>query len=158
MKGSKKVTDQLNLVLVEVLTSINQYFLHSKIFQNEGLFGLSKKVYKESIRVMKDADKLTERILFLEALPNLQKLERLQIGETTKERFEADLKRSDKSVVLLKDAIAVCESEKDYVSRELLEALLEGEEEYLDWSETQLELISKMGCENYLAEKIKEEG
>ncbi|RAU19025.1 bacterioferritin [Nitrincola tibetensis] len=150
MKGEKAVIQQLNKVLTCELTSINQFFLHARIFGNWGFEQLNEKAYKKSIKDMKQADKLIERILLLEGLPNLQHLDRLRIGENPKEMLEADLGFVTDELTLLKDAILVCETAADYVSRELLEDLLEYEEEYLDWLETQLQLIDSLGTENYL--------
>ena len=149
MKGDAKVIDYLNQALKNELTAINQYFLHARIFDNWGLKKLYEHEYHESIDEMKHADVLIKRILFLEGLPNLQDLGRLYIGETTPEIFECDLKIELTAVPLLKEAIAYCESVSDYVSRELFEDILESEEEHIDWIETQLDLIKRVGLENY---------
>lgn len=149
MKGDAKVNEYLNQVLAIELTSINQYFLHARMFKNWGLSALNEKAYKKSIKDMKQADELIERILFLEGLPNLQKLNRLRIGENTAEMLQCDIDQILEQLDVLKEAIAYCESVKDYVSRELLEEIQEYEEEYLDWLETQQQLISQVGIENY---------
>jgi bacterioferritin len=155
MQTSPKVLPELNLVLVELLTTINQTFLHARIFKNWGLFELDKKIYKESIREMKAADDLINRILFLEGLPNLQELKRLGIGENAKEILHSDLTRSLGNVGLISNAIKVCEAEQDFQSRELLQKLLKDEQEHVDWLETQVSLIASTGLENYLAEMSK---
>ncbi len=149
MKGDVKVNEYLNQILSIELTSINQYFLHARMFKNWGFSELDEKAYKKSIKDMKQADKLIERILFLEGLPNLQKLNRLRIGENTAEMLQCDLDQITEQLEVLKEAIAYCESVKDYVSRELLEEIQEYEEEYLDWLETQQSLIAQVGIENY---------
>jgi bacterioferritin len=149
MKGDVKVNEYLNQLLSIELTSINQYFLHARMFKNWGFSELDEKAYKKSIKDMKQADKLIERILFLEGLPNLQKLNRLRIGENTAEMLQCDLDQITEQLEVLKEAIAYCESVKDYVSRELLEEIQEYEEEYLDWLETQQSLIAQVGIENY---------
>lgn len=156
MKGNAKVISHLNKSLICLLTSINQYFLHARMFKNWGLTELDSVTYKESIREMKKADDLISRILFLEGLPNLQKLDQLKIGENTEEILSADLNRATQNQKMLKDSILQCEQLKDFTSRDLLEDLLEGEEEHIDWLETQHHLISNMGIENYLAEKIED--
>lgn len=150
MKGKKSVIQQLNKVLTYELTSINQFFLHARMFGNWGFEALNEKAYKKSIKDMKQADKLIERVLLLEGLPNLQHLDRLRIGEAPEEMLIADQGFVSDQLILLKTAIQVCETEQDYVSRELLEGILEYEEDYLDWLETQQQLISSIGIENYL--------
>ena len=154
MKGDKQVIQFLNKVLRQELTAINQYFLHARMYKNWGLKQLDEHEYHESIDEMKHADRLIERILFLEGLPNLQDLGTLRIGENTREILEADLALELEAVPVLREAIAHSESVRDYVSRELFEDILESEEEHVDWIETQLELIGKIGIENYLQSKM----
>jgi bacterioferritin len=149
MKGNPNVLRTLNKVLTTELTSINQFFLHARIFKNWGLEELNEKAYKKSIKDMKQADQLINRILFLEGLPNLQQLGKLQIGEDTQEMLQCDFNVISTQLVELRDAIELCEAENDYVSRELLQEILEYEEDYIDWIETQQLLITNLGIENY---------
>ncbi len=149
MKGDSKVIEHLNQILKNELTAINQYFLHSRMYKDMGLKTLGDHEYEESVDEMKHADVLIERILFLEGLPNLQDLGRLRIGENTKEMLEADLALEMDALPDLREAVEYCESIKDYVSREVFSSILESEEEHVDWLETQLDLIEKLGIENY---------
>ena len=150
MKGDPKVIDYLNEVLKNELTAINQYFLHYRILNHWGVEKLAKFEYEESIDEMKHADKLAERILFLDGLPNFQLLGRLKIGETVEEILKADLALEYEALPPVKDAIAYCESIRDYVTRDLFQYILESEEEHIDTLETQFEMIERMGIQNYV--------
>ncbi len=154
MKGDAQVIQHLNKVLYNELTAINQYFLHARMFKNWGLKELGEHEYHESIDEMKHADLLIERILFLDGLPNLQNFGKLMIGETPKEALECDLKLEMIAVPDLKVAIAHCESVGDYVSRELFTKILDSEEEHIDWIETQLGLIARLGEALYFQDKL----
>ena len=154
MKGDKQVIKYLNKVLRNELTAINQYFLHSRMLHDWGLTRMGDHEYKESIDEMEHADELIKRILFLEGLPNLQELNRLRIGENVPEILQCDLDLEMEAMPDLKEAIAYCEEVKDYISRELFEDILESEEEHVDWLETNLGLVEKMGLENYLQSQV----
>ena len=149
MEGDNKVIEYLNLIIKNELTAINQYFLHARMFRNWGLGKLNEYEYKESLDEMRHADSLIERVLFLEGLPNLQELGRLRIGENTQEVINADLALEHEAIPVLREAIAYCDTVHDYVSRELLESILESEEEHVDWLETQLQLIARIGLQNF---------
>lgn len=154
MKGDAQAIRHLNILLGNELVAINQYFLHARMFQDWGLDKLGDHEYHESIDEMKHADALIKRILFLEGLPNLQDLGKLMIGENTREILECDLRLEMKGIPDLKDAIAYFESIGDYGSRDLAQEILESEEEHVDWLETQLGLIDKVGLENYLQSQM----
>lgn len=150
MRGDKKVIEFLNEALKNELTAINQYFLHYRMLDNWGVEKLAKFEYEESIDEMKHADKLAERILFLDGLPNFQSLGRLRIGENIEEVLKADLALEEEAIPLLRDAIQHCESVRDYVSRDLFAHILENEEHHVDVLETQFEMIRQMGLHNYV--------
>ena len=150
----QKIIEYLNKVLKNELTAINQYFLHAKIMEDRGLKKLAEKEKYESIEEMEHADGLMERILFLEGLPNLQDLGRIMIGEDIEEMLDCDLQQEMIAVPLLREAVAFCESQGDYVSRDLLNKILTNEEEHIDWLETQIRLISDAGLQNYLQSQM----
>ncbi len=154
MKGNKKVIQHLNDILTNELIAIDQYFLHARMHKNWGLDKLASQVREESIDEMKHAEDLIDRVLFLEGLPNLQKPHKLMIGETVPETLECDLSLERRAIADLRAAIAHCEKVKDFISRDLLRDILEAEEDHVDWLETQLELISKIGLENYLQSQM----
>lgn len=154
MKGDAQLIQHLNQILYNELIAINQYFLHSRMLRNWGFHKLAEHEYHESIDEMKHADTLTERILFLEGLPNYQDLGKLLIGESVQEILECDLKLEHKGIPDLRAAIAYAESIQDYVSRDLLKDILRNEEEHVDWLETQLELINQVGLQNYLQSQM----
>ncbi|MBB1294197.1 MAG: bacterioferritin [Pseudoalteromonas rhizosphaerae] len=154
MKGDKDVLVALNKILANELVAINQYFLHARMFKDFGFSALDKADYKTSIQKMKNADRLIERILFLEGLPNLQDLGRLRIGENSEEMIACNMSFELDSLVDLKDAIKLAESKKDYISREALDNILSEQEEQIDWLETQQQLIKSTGIENYLQSQM----
>ncbi len=149
MKGDPKVIEHLNKVLANELVAINQYFLHAKMFKDWGLDKLGAKEYHESIDEMKHADKLIERIFFLDGLPNLQDLGKLMIGEDTKEILECDLKLENIAIPDLRDGIEYCEQVRDFGTRDLLSEILDSEEEHVEWLETQIALYNRLGQQNY---------
>lgn len=154
MQGDGTVIGYLNRVLTLELTSINQHFLHARMYRNWGLEELNDKSYAKSIKDMKQADDLIERILFLEGLPNLQQLDKIRIGEHTGEMLQCDMDLEMEQLTLLREAIEACEKAQDYVSREVLEDILEYEEGHVDWIEAQQYLIANTGLENYLQSQI----
>ncbi len=156
MKGDPNIIKLLNAQLTNELTAINQYFLHARMYKHWGLERIAKKEYEESVDEMKHADKLINRILMLDGLPNLQALNKLLIGESTQEMLECDLKLEQGAQQTLKDGIAACEKAGDYVSREILREILDDTEEHIEWIETQLELIGKVGLQNYLQSQMGE--
>lgn len=149
MKGDKKVIELLNRVLTNELTAVNQYFLHARMWKDWGFSKLNDYEYHESIDEMKHADKLIERILFLEGLPNLQDLGKLRIGENTEEMLKCDLALEHDALPPLREGVAYCESIQDYVSRDLFAEILSSEEDHVDWLETQIDLIGRIGIKNY---------
>ncbi|AZP12817.1 MULTISPECIES: bacterioferritin [Undibacterium] len=154
MKGDAKVIKLLNAQLTNELSAVNQYFLHARMYKHWGLAKIAKKEYQESIGEMKHADKLIDRILMLGGLPNLQALHKLMIGEDTPEMLQCDLKLEMAAQKTVKEGIATCELAADYVSRELFQMILDDTEEHIDWLETQIELIEKIGLQNYLQAQI----
>lgn len=154
MKGSKVIIDALNSVLTKELTAINQYFLHARMLQDWGLAKLGKLEYEASIDEMKHADQLIKRILFLEGLPNVQKLDKVNIGQNLKELLKSDLALEYAAVPHLKDCIRLAEQESDFVSRDLFRMILESEEHHVDWLETQLGLLDKVGEQNYMQSQM----
>lgn len=155
MKGSQQIIDALNDVLTRELTAINQYFLHARMLQDWGLEKLGKLEYAASIDEMKHADELIKRVLFLEGLPNVQKLGKVRIGQNIKEVLESDLAVEHEAVPALKTHIKLCESECDYVSRDLFTSILQSEEQHVDWLETQLGLLNKIGEQNYIQAQME---
>lgn len=154
MKGDAKVIEHLNRTLRNELTAISQYFLHSRMYKDWGLSRLADKEHEESIDEMKHADELIERILFLQGLPNLQDIGKLRIGENTREILECDLALEMEAIPDLKEAVGYCESVRDYVSRDLFDSILASEEDHVDWLETQLYLIERIGLENYQQSQV----
>jgi bacterioferritin len=156
MKGDPNIIRLLNAQLTNELTAVNQYFLHARMYRHWGLEKLGKKEYDESIGEMKHADKLIDRILMLDGLPNLQALHKLLIGENTEEMLGCDLQLEKAAQVTVKEAILACEQAADYVSRELFVVILDDTEEHIEWLETQLDLIQKIGIQNYLQSQMGE--
>jgi bacterioferritin len=149
MRGDATVLQHLNAALKNELTAINQYFLHARMLEHWGVEKLGKHEHEASVEEMKDADKLIERILFLDGLPNLQDLDKLLIGENVREILDCDLKLEHKAIAHLREAVAHAESVRDFVSRDLFSEMLEGEENQVDFIETQFDLIDRIGIENY---------
>lgn len=154
MKGSKEIIDALNSSLTRELTAINQYFLHARILQDWGMEKIGKLEYEASIDEMKHADDIIKRILFLEGLPNVQKIGKINIGQTIKEILESDLAVEYDAVPALKNHIKLCEAESDYITRDLLADILASEEEHIDWLETQLGLLNRVGEQNYIQSQM----
>ncbi|MBF7688388.1 heteropolymeric bacterioferritin subunit Bfr [Acinetobacter rathckeae] len=154
MKGNRDVINQLNQVLYHHLTAINQYFLHSRMFNDWGIEKLGAAEYKESIRQMKHADKVIERILFLEGLPNLQHLGKLYIGQHTLEVLQCDVRKVKENIEALALCVKIAEDKQDYVTRDFIQEILESEEEYLDWADTQIDLTETVSIENYIQSNL----
>lgn len=155
MKGNDEVLRLLNELLTNELTAINQYFIHAKMCENWGYDRLAAKIREESIDEMRHADQVISRILFLEGVPNLQRLHKLRVGETVKEQFESDLAVEHSAIAFLNEGIEACRRVKDNATEDLMTKILVGEEEHTDWLETQLELIRQVGEQNYLSQQIK---
>lgn len=158
MKGDPDVIKKLNQILTNELTSINQYFLHARMYESDGYGKLGKKTYEESIEEMKHADRIIKRILLIEGFPNLQNLNKLQIGESVLERLQGDLAAEKNGHAAIKEGITLCEEKKDYVTRDLLTELLDDTEEHIDFIETQLQNLEQMGLQNYLQSQYEMEG
>jgi len=157
MQGSPAVIEVLNEILTAELTAINQYFIHAKMLDNWGYDRLADKVMHESLDEMKDADTIIERILYLEGVPNLQRLGNVTVGESVAEQFDLDYAVEVAAVARYNRAIELCTGEHDHGTREILEELLRGEEDHADWLESQMELIRQVGLQNYLAQQIRDE-
>lgn len=155
MKGQKEIIERLNVILTNELTAVNQYFLHARMYENWGITKLGRKTYEESIGEMKHADVLVKRILFLEGLPNMQDLHKLALGENVPEALECDLKLERRGRTDLIDAIAACEKAKDFVSRDLLRAILTDTEAHVDYLETEISLLKSLGVQNYLQSRAE---
>jgi bacterioferritin len=155
VKADPAIIDLLNQVLTNELTAVNQYFLHARICENWGYERLYEKFRHESIDEMKDADELIERVLYLEGLPNVQRYNKVNVGESVPEMFQLDLQLEKDAIGALNAGIALCREKGDNGSAELLEEILEGEEEHADWLETQLTAIDQIGAQNYLTEQLK---
>ncbi|GAM98808.1 bacterioferritin [alpha proteobacterium U9-1i] len=158
MKGDPDIIKKLNAILTNELTSINQYFLHARMYESDGYGKLGKKTYEESIEEMKHADRIIKRILLIEGLPNLQDLGKLQIGESVPERLQADLNAERKGHAAIKEGVTLAEDKKDYVTRDMLTELLDDTEEHIDFLETQLQNLDQMGLQNYLQSQYELEG
>lgn len=158
MKGDQEIIDALNVILTGELTAINQYFLHARMLEDWGLGKIGKLEYEASIDEMKHADQLIKRILFLNGLPNLQRYEKINIGQNVEEIFESDLKLEYAAVINLKTFIKLAEDKSDFVSRDLFASILSSEEDHIDWIETQQELIRQVGLERYMQSQIDSEG
>ena len=155
MKGDRQIIQLLNAQLTRELTAVNQYFLHARMYRQWGFKRIAEVEYRESIEEMKHADKLIERVLMLDGLPNLQNLGKLGIGENVGEMLASDLELERGSQASLKEGVAACETARDYISREILEGILEDTEEHIDWIETQLALIQSVGVQNYLQSQME---
>lgn len=158
MKGDPDIIRRLNAILTNELTSVNQYFLHARLYQNEGYGKLGKKTYEESVEEMKHADRLIKRILLIEGFPNLQDLHKLRIGESVEERLAADLATERSGHAAIVETIQICEGKQDYVTRDMLTEILDDTEEHIDFLETQIGVIAQIGLQNYLQSQYELEG